>query len=203
MSLINTFDGTVSEADRAFALKSALDARNLIPEGYIEGWTRMMEHDWDPRNGARVVARAWVDPAYRALLLADGTAACAHFGYTGPQGEYAVAVENTPTLQNIIVCTLCSCTNWPVLGLPPEWYKSFEYRSRVVREPRKVLQEMGLDLPPETRIRVWDTTAETRYLVLPVRPEGTDGWSEDALAALITKDVLIGVALPRVGTVHA
>ena len=183
-------------ARRAQALKDALDRKKLIPEGYIEAFTELMEEKWDPANGARVVARAWVDPAYRELLLRDGTAACEEFGYTGAQGEYIVALENTPTLQNVIVCTLCSCTAWPVLGLPPDWYKSFEYRSRVVRESRSVLREMGLDLPPEVAIQVWDTSAETRYMVLPFRPEGTEGWSEEQLASIVTKDVLIGVARP-------
>ncbi len=185
-------------ADRAFALKHALEEKGVVPEGYVETFTQVMENDFDPANGARVVARAWVDPTYRELLLRDGTAACDQFGYTGVQGEYIVALENTPTLQNVIVCTLCSCTAWPVLGLPPDWYKSFEYRARVVRESRSVLREMGLDLPEAVAIRVWDTTAETRYMVLPVRPEGTEGWSEEELAALVTKDVLIGIARPEV-----
>ncbi|WP_342245922.1 nitrile hydratase subunit alpha [Pseudomonas sp. OTU5201] len=187
-----------SAGARAVALKNALVERELIPEGYIEKFTEIMENDFDPANGARVVARAWVDPAYRELLLRDGTAACDQFGYTGVQGEYIVALENTPTLQNVIVCTLCSCTAWPVLGLPPDWYKSFEYRARVVRESRTVLREMGLDLPPEVEIRVWDTTAETRYMVLPFRPAGTEGWTEQELASLVTKDVLIGIARPEV-----
>ncbi|MCU1721477.1 nitrile hydratase subunit alpha [Pseudomonas sp. 5P_5.1_Bac1] len=188
-----------SAADRAFALKQALEEQGLLPESYVEQFTEVMENDFDPANGARVVARAWVDPAYRELLLRDGTAACAQFGYTGVQGEYIVALENTPTLQNVIVCTLCSCTAWPVLGLPPDWYKSFEYRARVVRESRSVLREMGLDLLHEVAIRVWDTSAETRYMVLPFRPEGTEGWSEEQLARLVTKDVLIGIARPEVG----
>jgi len=183
-------------AERALALKKVLQNKNLVPEGYIENFTRQMEHDWDPSNGAKIVARAWVDPAYRELLVTDGTAACKQFGYTGPQGEYIVALENTPTLQNVIVCSLCSCTNWPVLGLPPEWYKSFEYRARLVREGRTVLKEVGLDLPSDVKVQVWDTTAETRYMVLPVRPEGTEGMSEEELAKLVTKDVLIGVARP-------
>jgi len=183
---------------RAWALHAALQRKGLIPEGYIEKWTQMMEVDWDPQNGARVVARAWTDPDYRLRLLANGTEACAEFGYTGPQGEYIVALENTPTVHNVIVCSLCSCTNWPVLGLPPEWYKSFEYRSRVVREPAKVLREMGTTLPDGMEIRVWDTTAETRYLVLPMRPAGTEGWSEPQLASLVTKDCLIGVAVPQI-----
>jgi nitrile hydratase len=184
--------------DRALALFQALKEKDLIPEGFIEDFTKLMEKEWDPSNGARVVARAWVDPEYRALLLKDGTAACEQFGYTGPQGEYIVALENTPKLQNVIVCSLCSCTNWPVLGLPPEWYKSFEYRARLVREGRTVLRELGEDLPDDVVVQVWDTTAETRYLVLPVRPEGTEHMGEEELAKLVTKDVLIGIARPRV-----
>lgn len=136
--------------------------------------------------------------AFRALLLKDGTAACAQFGYTGPQGEYIVALEDTPQLKNVIVCSLCSCTNWPVLGLPPEWYKGFEFRARLVREGRTVLRELGTELPNDMVVKVWDTSAESRYLVLPVRPEGTEHMSEEQLQALVTKDVLIGVALPRV-----
>ncbi|MEO8645553.1 nitrile hydratase subunit alpha [Pseudomonas sp.] len=189
-----------SVSDRAFALKKALEERELVPEGYIEKFTEIMENDFDPANGARVVARAWVDPQYHQLLLTDGTTACAQFGYTGVQGEYIVALENTPTLQNVIVCTLCSCTAWPVLGLPPDWYKSFEYRARVVRESRTVLREMGLDLPNEVEIRVWDTSAETRYMVLPFRPSGTEDWTEEQLASLVTKDVLIGIARPEFPT---
>ncbi|MCK9815150.1 nitrile hydratase subunit alpha [Pseudomonas sp. MAFF 302046] len=185
-----------SAAARAIALNQALEEQGLVPEGYVQHFTEVMENDFDPANGARVVARAWVDPEYRALLLRDGTAACDLFGYTGVQGEYIVALENTPTLQNVIVCTLCSCTAWPVLGLPPDWYKSFEYRARVVRESRTVLREMGLDLPLQVEIRVWDTSAETRYMVLPCRPDGTEGWSEAQLATLVTKDVLIGIARP-------
>jgi nitrile hydratase len=147
------------------------------------------------RNGAKVVARAWVDPEYHARLLADGTAACAELGFEGPQGEYIVVLEDEPDLHNVIVCTQCSCTAWPVLGLPPDWYKSPEYRARVAREPRRVLHEMGLDLPTSTGIRVWDTTAETRYLVLPLRPPGTEGWDEDRLAGLVTRESMIGVAM--------
>jgi nitrile hydratase len=182
--------------DRARALHKALLGKKLIPDNFIEDFTKLMEKDWKPANGAKVVAHAWVDPAYRELLLKDGTAACEQFGYTGPQGEYIVALENTPKLQNVIVCSLCSCTNWPVLGLPPEWYKSFEYRARLVREGRTVLRELGENLPDDVTVQVWDTTAETRYLVLPVRPEGTENFTEDQLAELVTKDVLIGVARP-------
>ena len=193
----HSMNTVVSASDRAFALKKALEEQALVPEGYIEKFTEIMENDFDPANGARVVARAWVDPTFRQRLLTDGTAACAQFGYTGVQGEYIVALENTPTLQNVIVCTLCSCTAWPVLGLPPDWYKSFEYRSRVVRESRTVLREMGLDLPQEVDIQVWDTSAETRYMVLPFRPSGTEDWTEEQLASLVTKDVLIGIARPE------
>jgi nitrile hydratase subunit alpha len=186
-------------AARARALFKVLDDNKLIPPGFVEDFTKLMEQVWDPANGARVVARAWTDPAFRELLLRDGTKACAQFGYTGPQGEYIVALENTPTLQNVIVCSLCSCTNWPVLGLAPEWYKSFEYRARLVREGRTVLRELGEDLPDDVAVRVWDTTAESRYMVLPVRPEGTGHMNEEELAKLVTKDVLIGVARPRPG----
>lgn len=198
-----THTPVVTAAERAYALKQALAEQQLIPDGYIEQFTDVMENDFDPANGARVVARAWMDPDYRELLLRDGTAACDQFGYTGAQGEYIVALENTATLHNVIVCTLCSCTAWPVLGLPPDWYKSFEYRSRVVRESRTVLREMGLDLPAQVSIRVWDTTAETRYMVLPMRPQGTEGWTEEDLASLVTKDVLIGIARPEVGVTQA
>jgi nitrile hydratase subunit alpha len=187
-----------SRADRARALETALSEKDLVPKGYIEKITRIAEFEWSPKNGAKVVAKAWVDPSFRERLRTDATAACAELGFEGPQGEYIVALEDTPTLHNVIVCTLCSCTAWPVLGLPPDWYKSFEYRARVVRESRTVLREMGLDLPEEIEIRVWDTTAETRYMVLPCLPQETEGWSEEALADLVTQDVLIGVALPVV-----
>jgi nitrile hydratase len=187
-----------SRAARAQALRDALDERELIPSGYIENFAKVASEEWSPRNGARVVVKAWNDPAFRERLLADGTAACAELGYSGPQGEYIVALVDTPALHHVIVCTLCSCTAWPILGLPPDWYKSFEYRSRVVRESRSLLREMGLDLPESIEIRVVDTTAETRFMVLPMRPAGTDGWSDDRLAELITKNVLIGVALPQV-----
>ncbi|WP_049064705.1 nitrile hydratase subunit alpha [Acinetobacter seifertii] len=183
--------------ERAWALHTVLSNKGLIPEGFIEGLTDLLANKFDPANGARVVAKAWTDPAYRELLLRDGTAACEMFGYTGPQGEYIVALEDTPTIKNVIVCSLCSCTNWPVLGLPPEWYKSFEFRARLVREGRTVLKELGTELPEDIKIKVWDTSAETRYLVLPMRPEGTEHMTEEELQQLITKDVLIGVALPK------
>jgi nitrile hydratase len=179
---------------RAKALVDALSDKDLVPEGFLDRATSTVE-SWSPRNGARVVARAWSDPGYRKRLLADGTAACAELGYAGPQGEYIVVLEDTPDVHNVIVCTQCSCTAWPVLGLPPDWYKSPAYRARVVREPRRVLREMGLELPDGVAVRVWDTTAETRYMVLPLRPAGTEGWSEERLAALVTREAMIGVAL--------
>ncbi|MCF9035383.1 nitrile hydratase subunit alpha [Acinetobacter nectaris] len=185
-----------SPGERARALFNVLNNKGLIPEGFVEGITDLMENKWDPKNGAKVVAKAWTDPEYRALLLKDGTAACEMFGFTGPQGEYIVALEDTPNLKNVIVCSLCSCTNWPVLGLPPEWYKSFEFRARLVREGRTVLKELGTDLPQDMVVKVWDTSAETRYLVLPMRPAGTEHLTEEELQKLVTKDVLIGVSLP-------
>jgi nitrile hydratase subunit alpha len=187
-------DRTAPPADRARALEAALVEKGLVPEGFLETFRFVAQEKWSPRNGAKVVARAWTDPAYRERLLADGTAACAELGFAGPQGEYIVVLEDTPSVHNVIVCTQCSCTAWPVLGLPPDWYKSPEYRARVVRESRTVLHEMGLDVPSDVEIRVWDTTAETRYLVLPLRPAGTEGWSEERLAAIVTREAMIGVA---------
>jgi len=183
-------------AARAKALADALSEKHLVPDGFLDRMTNTVE-SWSPRNGARVVARAWSDPDYRKRLLADGTAACAELGYAGPQGEYIVVLEDTPDVHNVIVCTQCSCTAWPVLGLPPDWYKSPAYRARVVREPRRVLREMGLELPDGVAVRVWDTSAETRYMVLPLRPAGTEGWSEERLTALVTREAMIGVALVR------
>ena len=183
-----------SAADRVRAVEDALAAQGAVPDGFLDMVVERAGVEMSPRNGARVVARAWVDPAYRARLLADGTAACAELGFSGPQGEYIVVLENTPAVHNVIVCTQCSCTAWPVLGLPPDWYKSPAYRARVVREARPVLREMGLDLPADVAIRVWDTTAETRYLVLPLRAEGTDDWSEERLAEIVTRESMIGVA---------
>jgi nitrile hydratase len=179
---------------RAEALESLLVEKGLVaPEG-IDAVIRRYEQDVGPLNGARVVARAWTDPAYRERLLGDATAAIAELGFGGPQGEHMVVVENTPRVHNVVVCTLCSCYPWPVLGLPPEWYKSPAYRSRIVREPRRVLSEMGLDLEPEIEIRVWDSSAEVRYLVLPERPAQSDGLEADSLAEWVTRDAMIGVA---------
>jgi nitrile hydratase subunit alpha len=184
-------------ARRAEALESLLTEKGLVPPGAVDAIIRRYEADVGPMNGAKVVARAWTDPAYRRRLLADGTAAIKELGFGGPQGEHVVAVENTPAVHNVVVCTLCSCYPWPVLGLPPSWYKDPAYRSRVVREPRAVLAEMGLALDPRIEIRVWDSSAEVRYLVLPERPAGTDGLDADALAALVTRDAMIGVARVR------
>jgi nitrile hydratase len=181
-------------AERARALEEALAVGQDVGADSVDSILEMVE-DWSPRNGAHVVAKAWTDAEYRERLLRDGTSACAELGYSGPEGEYIVVLENTPELHNVIVCTQCSCTAWPVLGLPPDWYKSPAYRARVAREPRPVLRELGLELPPDMKIRVWDTTAETRYLVLPLRPAGTDGWDEDRLREIVTRDAMIGVAV--------
>ena len=179
---------------RVAATKEALIDAGRITEADLDQFAHMAQ-DWRPENGAKVVARAWTDPDFRARLLEDATSACAEMGYAGPQGEYIVALEDTPDRHNVIVCTQCSCTAWPVLGLPPDWYKSPAYRARVVREPRRVLSEMGLQLSEEVAVRVWETSAETRYMVIPLRPEGTQAFTEDALARLVTREALIGVAL--------
>lgn len=182
---------------RTEAVAAALVANGRLSADDLAHFIHMAE-DWRPENGARVVARAWTDLAFRERLLTDATAACAEMGYAGPQGEYIVALEDTAERHNVIVCTQCSCTAWPVLGLPPNWYKSPEYRARVVREPRPVLREMGLELAAEISIRVWETSAETRYMVIPMRPAGTENFSVDELAALVTREALIGVALASV-----
>jgi nitrile hydratase len=181
---------------RARVLEELLTEKGLLPEGFVDSVVQAYERDIGPMNGARVVARAWVDPAYRERLLVDGTAAIAELGYGGPEGEHIVVVANTPEVHNVVVCTLCSCYPWPVLGLPPAWYKSPEYRSRMVREPRALLREMGLDLSREVEVRVWDSSAEIRYFVLPERPEGTAALSEEELAAAVTRDAMIGTARP-------
>ncbi len=179
---------------RVKSLESLLAAKGLVDPAALDVLIDSYEHRIGPRNGARVVARAWVDPDYRARLLAQPDEAIAELGYGGMQGEHMVVVENTPTIHNVVVCTLCSCYPWPVLGLPPVWYKSAPYRSRAVLDPRGVLREFGLELGPEVEIRVWDSTAEIRYLVLPERPAGTEGWSEEALASVVPRDAMIGVA---------
>ncbi len=179
---------------RVEALEALLREKGFLESAHVDAIVRRYEEEVGPLNGAKVVARAWTDPAYKRRLLADATAAIAELGFGGPQGEYMVAVENTPRVHNVVVCTLCSCYPWPVLGLPPAWYKSPAYRSRIVREPRAVLRELGLELPPETEVRVWDSSSEVRYLVLPERPSGSERLSEEELRALVTRDAMIGVA---------
>ncbi len=182
---------------RVEALEMLLAEKGLVESAAVDAIIRHYEQDIGPMNGARVVARAWTDPAYKRRLLENATAAVAEFGFGGPQGEHLVAVENGPRVHNVIVCTLCSCYPWPVLGLPPSWYKSPAYRSRVVREPRAVLREMGLELPESVEIRVWDSSAEVRYLVLPERPAAAAGLDEAALAEWVTRDAMIGVGKPH------
>jgi nitrile hydratase len=179
---------------RVMALESLLVEKGLVDKPALDALVDMYEHKIGPRNGARVVARAWSDSAYRQRLLSDADRAIAEIGYTGMQGEHMVVVENTPAVHNIVVCTLCSCYPWPVLGLPPVWYKSPPYRSRVVMDPRGVLSELGVTLPDNVEVRVWDSTAEIRYLVLPERPRGTAHLSEQQLALLVTRDAMVGAA---------
>ncbi len=180
---------------RVKALESLLVEKGLVDPAALDTLIDTYENKVGPRNGAAVVARAWSDPAYKARLMDDATAAIAEFGYTGRQGEHMVAVENTPQVHNMVVCTLCSCYPWTVLGLPPVWYKASPYRARVVKEPRKVLAEFGVTLPEKVEMRVWDSTAEIRYLVLPRRPEGSEGLGEAELAALVTRNSMIGTGL--------
>ena len=180
---------------RTDAIQAALEERGLKAGEFIEQAEHLVEEKWIPENGARVVAKAWTDPAFKQRLLANGRDAVAELGLTmPPHHRHLVVLENAPKVQNVICCTLCSCTAFTIIGLPPDWYKDLEYRARVVRQSRTVLKEMGLDLPPEVEIRVWDTTADTRYMVLPVRPPHTEGWSEEQLAKIVTKDAMIGVA---------
>jgi nitrile hydratase subunit alpha len=179
---------------RVKALESLLVAKGLVDRPALDALIDTYEHKVGPRNGAQVVARAWSDPAYKQRLLNDPDAALAELGYGGLQGEHMVVVENTAEVHNLVVCTLCSCYPWPVLGLPPVWYKSASYRSRAVIDPRGVLREFGLELDENIELRVWDSTAELRYLVLPERPVGSDTWNEEKLTALVTRDVMIGVA---------
>jgi nitrile hydratase len=179
---------------RVKSLESLLVEKGLVDPAALDALIDTYEHKIGPRNGARVVARAWVDPDYRKRLLADGTAAIAELGYGGAQGEHMVVLENSPTVHNVVVCTLCSCYPWSVLGLPPVWYKSAPYRSRAVIDPRGVLREFGLEVPEDVEVRVWDSTAELRYLVLPERPAGSENLSEEQLAALVTRDAMVGVA---------
>ncbi len=180
---------------RVAAVEAALRERGMKPGEFIDEFEHLAEEQWVPRNGARVVAKAWVDPAYRERLLANGRAAVIELGIDMPRHHrHLVVLENTATIHNVICCTLCSCTAFTVIGLPPGWYKDLEYRARVVRESRTVLRELGLDLPPEMEVRVWDTTADTRYIVLPVQPPHTLGWPEEQLVDLVSKESMIGVA---------
>jgi nitrile hydratase len=183
-------------AVRVEAVESLLVEKGLVDPRVVDEVIEHYETSVGPLNGAQVVARAWADPAYRQRLLSDGTSAIAELGFGGAEGQMIIAVENTPKVHNVVVCTLCSCYPWPVLGLPPSWYKSPEYRSRMVAQPRKVLAEMGMDVPADTRIRVWDSSAEARYMVLPERPPGTDGLTAEELASLVTRDSMIGVGRP-------
>jgi nitrile hydratase len=191
-------DAPLTEVElRVRALESLLVDKGLVDPAALDAIIDTYETKVGPRNGAKVVAHAWVDPDYRRRLLEDGTAAVTEFGFVGRQSEKIVVVENTPKVHNMVVCTLCSCYPWAVLGLPPVWYKSAPYRSRAVIDPRGVLSEMGVNVPADTEVRVWDSTAEIRYLVLPERPAGTENMTEDELAALVTRDAMIGVAKVR------
>jgi nitrile hydratase len=182
---------------RVRALERILTEKGYVDPAALDELVNNYENKIGPRNGARVIARAWKDPAFRARLMADATPAIAELGYTGRQGEHIVAVENTPHVHNMVVCTLCSCYPWPVLGLPPTWYKAAPYRSRAVKDPRGVLDDFGVALPSDTAIKVWDSTAEIRYLVVPMQPEGTEGWNEEQLAGLVTRDSMIGTGLAK------
>jgi nitrile hydratase subunit alpha len=195
MSDQSVHQGTASVEQRIDAVQAAMQERGMEPGAFIDEFKHLAEEQWVPQNGARVVAKAWTDPAFRQRLFANGRSAVAELGIGMPvHHRHLVVLENTPTVHNVICCTLCSCTAFSVIGLPPDWYKDLEYRARVVRQSRTVLKEMGLELPDDMEIRVWDTTADTRYMVLPVQPAETIGWPEDQLAALVTKDAMIGVA---------
>jgi nitrile hydratase len=179
---------------RVAAIESVLVEKGILDIAAVDQIVQHFEDNLGPMNGAKVVARAWTDPGYKDRLLTDGTAAIKELGFEGPEGDHMVVVENTPDVHNLVVCTLCSCYPWPTLGLPPKWYKAPAYRSRAVREPRQLLAEMGTVIPADVEIRVWDSSAEARYLVLPMRPDGTAGMSEDQLAGIVTRDSMIGVA---------
>jgi len=186
---------TATVEDRVDAIQAALDERGLKASEAIEELGHKAQEEWLPQNGARIVARAWVNPEFRKRLLANGREAAIEMGFTMPKHHrHLVVLENTPKMQNVICCTLCSCTAFTLIGLPPDWYKDLQYRSRVVRESRTVLKEMGLELASDVEVRVWDTTADTRYMVLPERPAHTAGWTEEQLAGIVTRDSLIGVA---------
>ena len=188
-------DNHATASQRAAALATALTAHGVLPDGFVEAFNSHAEEQWVSRNGARVVARAWTDPAFRDRLLEDGKSAVEEMGFAMPEHHrHLVVLENTPKVHNLIVCTLCSCTAYTIIGAAPDWYKDLEYRARVVRESRTALREMGLDLPASIEIRVWDTTADTRYMVLPLQPAATLGWSSDRLADIVTQDSMIGVS---------
>src|SRR5947207_1865313 len=189
------FQRTASIERRVNAVQAVLDDRGLNASAAVEQLDHLAQEQWVPRNGARVVARAWTDPAFRERLLADGRSAVNELGLTLPKyHRHLVVIENTPTIHNVICCTQCSCTAFTLIGLPPDWYKDFEYRARIVRQSRTVLKEMGLDLSADIEIRVWDTTADTRYMVLPMRPSETIGWTEERLVSIVTRDSMIGVS---------
>jgi nitrile hydratase len=191
----NIQQSTASVEQRVDAIQAAFEERGMKAGDAIKAFKHTAEEEWVPQNGARVVAKAWTDPAFKQRLLSNGRAAVTELGLSmPPHHRHLVVLENTPTLQNVICCTLCSCTAFSIIGLPPDWYKDLEYRARVVRQSRTVLKEMGLDLPASIDIKVWDTTADTRYMVLPVQPAHTIGWSEEKLAEIVTKDAMIGVA---------
>ncbi len=194
MSSEMTVNDHIPIALRTEALEQILVERGLVDPAVMDGFIKTYEQDVGPLNGAKVVAKAWTDPDYKARLLDNGTAAVGELGFKGPQGEHIVVVENTDDVHNVVVCTLCSCYPWPLLGLPPSWYKDPAYRSRVVKEPRTVLSEMGLDVPEGTQIKVWDSSSEVRFFVLPRRPAGTEGMSEEDLIPLVTRDAMGGVA---------
>jgi len=188
----------LSEMDvRVRALETILTEKGYIDPAALDKIVEAFETRVGPHNGARIVARAWIDPEFKRRLLADATEAANSLGKLDPVANHLIAVENTPDTHNLVVCTLCSCYPWSVLGLPPVWYKSAPYRSRAVMDPKGVLADFGVTLPPETEIRIWDSTAETRFLVVPMRPAGTDGWSEEQLAALVTRDSMVGTGLPK------
>lgn len=190
--------GTKPPSDKALrvrAMEQLLTEKGLIQPGAVDAIVDIFEHELGPKNGAKVVAKAWSDPEYKKRLMENAADAILEFGFSGFQGEYMVVCENTPEVHNVVVCTLCSCYPWPVLGLPPNWYKAAPYRSRVVIEPRVVLAEFDLTIPDEVEVRVWDSNNELRYLVLPMRPEGTDGWSEEELAKLVTRNSMIGTGV--------
>ena len=191
----NTTGQAAAIEQRVDAIQAAMRDKGMQPDAFIEQANHLIEEQWLPQNGARVVAKAWSDAAFRQRLFANGKAAVAELGLDMPKHHrHLVVLENTPSVHNVICCTLCSCTAFTIIGLPPDWYKDLEYRARVVRESRTVLKEMGLDLPPDMEIRVWDTTADTRYMVLPVQPAHTRGWSAEQLADIVTQDAMIGVA---------